>query len=113
MLKLIDYIRLRRAGFSVRLSWRAARNFTAWDKLLAFVWSAFLIYALLNFMFAVNYALIHNSDNMLVRTRLSFHALQYDNAKLENGVIALLNGQPVKLVDSYYVFNKKLDDRIP
>ena len=113
MLKLIDYIRLRRAGFSVRLSWRASRNFSKLDKLALILWCMFLIYSLLNFMFVINYALIHNSDNALARTRLSFHALQYDNAKLENGVIALLNGQPVKLVDSYYVFNKKLDDRIP
>ena len=113
MLKLIDYIRLRRAGFSIGLSWRAARNFNKFDKLVLALWFAFLIYALLNFMFAVNYSLIHNNDDVLVRTRLSFHALQHDNTQLENGVIALLNGQPVKLVDNYYVFNKMVDNSIP
>lgn len=112
MHKLNDYIRLRHAGFSIGVSWRTARAFSKLDKFLIIVWAAYLIYALLTFTFSVNYALIHNNEIMLARTRLNFHVLQTDNSKLEQGVIALLNGQPVKVVDAYYVFNKKLDESI-
>lgn len=112
MRKLIDYIRLRRAGFSIGVSWRTARNFSKLDKFLIIAWLIYLLYALLTFSYSVNYALIHNNEIMLARTRLSFDVLQADNSKLEKGVIALLNGHPVKVVDAYYVFNKKLDESI-
>lgn len=112
MHKLIDYIRLRHAGFSIGVSWRTARAFTKLDKVLIITWLAFLLYALLVFVLSINTTLIHNNEAALARVKISFHTLQTDNSKLEQGVIALLNGQPVKVVDAYYVFNKKLDDSI-
>lgn len=112
MLKLIDYIRLRQAGFNIVMSWRISRRFTALDKLALTLWCLFIIYAMMAFVYAVNSTLIHNNASDLLSTRLTLHSLQSDNAKLEKGVIALLNGQPVKLVDAYYVFSKKVDNTI-
>ena len=112
MLKLIDYMRLRRAGFSVKVSWRTSRAFNVCDKALLLTWFAYLLYALIVFILAINVTLIRNIETALAHTQLSFHALQSDNSKLERGVIALLNGRPVKVIDAYYVFSKKEDSSL-
>lgn len=112
MYKLIDYIRLRRAGFSKSLSWKAARDFTILDKLIMILWCLHLLYAVFVFVLAINIALIHKSEFVLIKTRLSYHDLKINNSKLEKSVVALLNGQPIKVDDNYYVFNKKIDNSI-
>lgn len=112
MLKLTDYMRLRRLGFNVKLSWGASQNFTLIEKSIASLWCLYVIYALLVFALSVNNSLIRKSEYTLVKTQLMYHNLIVNNNKLEYTVAELLNGQPIKVDDAYYVFSKKVDNSI-
>ena len=112
MLKLIDYIRLRNKGLSIKDSWKCSTSFTKIDKLAIILWAVFLVYSFVVFVVQINKALIQENKVALVKVVSQLSATQTNLDNLEGWVVKLLNGQPIKVVDSYYVFSNRKDESI-